>query len=90
MQLRQILKRLKKNKKGQDKIKEILLKYYKRLPDDDFWMIEYVYVEDLKMLNIMNKLAIEESTYYNHLKNALGKLEVLITYEDFMELFLMA
>lgn len=90
MQLCQILKALSKHLKGKEKIREILYKYKSRLPENDFWMLEYIYLEQLSPENIQNKLVMAESTYYQAKKHALGKLEVLLTDREFKELFYLA
>lgn len=90
MQLCQILKALSKHLKGKEKIREILYKYKSRLPENDFWMLEYFYLEQLSPENIQNKLVMAGSTYYQAKKNALGKLEVLLTDREFKELFYLA
>lgn len=90
MQLCQILKALSKHMKGKEKIREVLYKYKSRMTDIDFWLLEYVFLEQLSPENIQNKFAMAESTYYQAKKIALGKLEALLTDKEFKELFYLA
>jgi DNA-directed RNA polymerase specialized sigma subunit len=92
MQFKQILKNLSKSKEAKDrnKLREILYKYKSRLPEQDFWLLEYTYLERLSPYNISMKFSMAESTYYQALKNAIGKLEVLLTSQEFREMFLLA
>lgn len=90
MRLCQILKALSKHLKGKEKIIEILYKYKSRMPENDFWLLEYIYIEQLSPENIQNKFAMAESTFYQAKKSALGKLEVLLTDKEFKELFFLA
>lgn len=90
MQLCQILKALSKHIKGKEKIRDILYKYKSRMPENDFWLLEYVFLEQLSPENIQNKFGMAGSTFYQAKKNALGKLEVLLTDKEFKELFYLA
>lgn len=90
MQFKQILKSLAKHSAGRNKLREILFKYKSRLPEQDFWILEYLFLEKLSVENIKNKFAMAESTYYQALKQAIGKLEVLLTSQEFKDLFLQA
>lgn len=90
MQFKQILKALSKTIKGKEKIRQVLFKYKHKLPEQDFWLLEYTYLEQLSIFNISTKFAIAESTYYQLLKIAIGKIEMLLSDSEFKEMFLLA
>lgn len=78
MELRHILKELRKTPKGKAKILDVLKRRRNKLGENPFWILEYTYYEELSRNNVMKKLFYSRSDYYNKLNNALERLDALI------------
>ena len=86
MQLRQILKSLRKTYKGKAKVRELLDKKKYRLNDEEYELLAYAYIDKLSVENICTKFNFSSATYHNFLKTSLRTLEALITDAEFREL----
>lgn len=78
MHLRKILRALGKTPKGKVKLREILFKQRYRLAERELQLLEYTYLEKLSVENIVEKLSLSNSHYFNLINMALSKLEALI------------
>lgn len=86
MQLRQILKVLRKTYKGKAKVRELLDKKKYRLKDEEYELLAYTYIDKFSVENICLKLNFSSATYHNFLNTSLRTLEALITDAEFREL----
>lgn len=86
MQLRQILKVLRKTYKGKAKVRELLDKKKHRLKDEEYELLAYAYIDKFSVENICLKLNFSSATYHNFLNTSLRTLEALITDAEFREL----
>lgn len=86
MQLRQVLKLLRKTYKGKAKIRDLLDKKKYKLKDDEYDVLAYAYIEKFSVENICLKLNFSAATYHNFLNTSLRTLEALITDAEFREL----
>ena len=78
MQLRQILRGLSKTYRGRTKVREILSRYKSRLTKNEYWLIEYTYVEEQPIHDVCELLGFSKTLYHSVLNTALSKLEILI------------
>ena len=86
MNLRQVLKCLRKTYKGKAKVREILEKYKSKLATRDCDIIQYAYIEKLSNLNVADKIGLSVSHYQAVLNTTLAKLELLIDDKTFREM----
>lgn len=86
MDLRQVLKCLRKTYKGKAKVREILEKYRNKLSKRDCDIIQYAYIEKLSNLNVADKIGLSVSQYQAVLNTTLAKLDLLIDDKTFREM----
>ena len=86
MEFRKVIRGLAKTYSGRAKVLEIIKRNKHRLSERDFWVLEYTYFERLGSANVASKMGCSVSQYQIELKQAIGKLEMLIDDTTFREL----
>ena len=86
MNIRQVLKCLRKTYKGKAKVREVLDKLKSKLSARDCDIIQYAYIEKLSNLNVADKIGLSVSQYQAVLNTTIAKLELLIDDKTFREM----